>query len=103
MYLENIYNLSNYISKRFPEPKNKVSKKKFKKMSLEYIFSNEIMLKLLDSVNRDPADTLYSFLIYYTHELDNLRKDNYLMRYDYYLYIRVITIMKNYIEREEKL
>ena len=45
MYLENIFNLSNYISKRFPEPKNKLPNKKFKKMSLEYMFSNEIMLK----------------------------------------------------------
>lgn len=103
MYLENIFNLSNYISKRFPEPKNKLPNKKFKKMSLEYMFSNEIMLKLLDSINQDPADILYNFLIYYTHELNNLRKDNYLMRYDYYIYIRVITIMKNYIERSEKI
>lgn len=102
MYLEHIAKLSEYIDKRFPEPPLR-PKKAFKRKSLERCFAQETLLKLYDRIVKDPSDVLDDMLYYYNGLLYEVRKDNYAQINLYNIYIRVLTIMKEFIMEEEKI
>lgn len=102
MYFEYIERLSKYIDKRFPEPALR-PKKAFKRKTLERCFSQEILLKLYDGVAKDPYDVLDDMLYYYNGLLLRVRKNNHAQIEMYNIYIRVLTIMKEFIMEEEKL
>ena len=101
MYLEYIERLSIYIDKRFPEPALK-PKKAFKRKTLERCFSQETLLKLYDRVIKDPYDVLSDMLYYYNGLLFRVRKGNHAQIELYSIYIRVLTIMREFIMEEEK-
>lgn len=92
-----------FIDKRFPEPEIRSSKKTFKKKSIERYISQEILLKLLDRIYNNPSDILYGFMIYYNMLLHDVEKKNYIKKDYYNTYIRVLSIMKKYVDEEEKV
>ena len=98
MYIDEINDLYEFVKKRFPEPNIKINKKDFKRRALENDISLNIILKLYDKINSDPAFVLEDLLYYYiglefaTKESGNLEQFNL-----YSMYERVLTIMKNYI------
>lgn len=102
MYLDYIERLSNYIDKRFPEPALR-PKKAFKRKTLERCFSQKTLLKLYDRIVKDPYDVLDDMLYYYNGLLCGVRKDNHAQIELYNIYIKVLTIMKEFIMEEEKI
>ena len=102
MHFEYIEKLFIYIDKRFPEPALR-PKKAFKRKTLERYFSQETLLKVYDRIAEDPCDVLDDMLYYYKGLLSRIRKDNHAQIEMYSIYIRVLTIMKDFIMEEEKL
>ena len=103
MYLDLLEKLRKYIDRRFPEPGSKISKRAFKRRAIERYIYEETMLKLYDNMEKDPSDILYDMLVYRNKQLNSIDKGNYPQRSLRKIYIRVLTIMKNFIDKEENL
>lgn len=103
MYLDYIEKLCKFIEKRFPDPDLKLNKDIFDAKLKERTIALEILLILYDRVMDNPMDVLDSMLLKYDLLLRSIEENNTIKKSFYNMYIKVLKILKIYINKEEHL
>ena len=98
MYLDVIFDLSNYVRKRFTEPSLKIlrtNKDKYEKMCNEKYIAEDVLLKIVDKPETDPLDILNDNIDMCVIRKDKADKDKIKEMYD--TYVRTLVILKQYL------
>lgn len=94
MYLDLIFKMADYISKKYAEPSSKMVKSKFYKRSAECFALENVLKRCFDNPERDPIEVLDNLIFKYS-----VAKSTCVQQENKYLYLTFINALTDVKER----
>lgn len=94
MYLDLIFKMAEYISKKYAEPSSKMAKSKFYKRSAECFALENAIKKCFDNPEKDPIEVLDNLIFNYSAAKNTcIQQEN---RYLYLTFVNALADVKEH-------